>query len=214
MSFKKAGRPPEDRLARQREIYEAISPLLMRPGIQALSMRQVADAACLSIGGLYHYFPTKRDLALHGIQTETIDRLCQDFHQQFTHLASVNPRLYFAVFYRSLVEGILFMRPSAYAASELGVDVFAVVSKNIRAAEAEFAAIFRLLAPGLPEIQIQTLARAVRRFSLATLIDTSSTNEEIRKEFYLLIGGSLDKEGAFLENPTFSPDEISIQTGS
>ncbi len=201
MSLKKAGRPVEDRLARQREIYEAISPLLAEQGIRNLSMRQVADVTSLSIGGLYHYFPTKRDLALHGIQIETIDRLCQDFHQQFDHLASVNPRQYFDIFYRSLMECTLFMRPSAYAAWGLGVDVFAMVSANIEAAVAEFATALRPLAPNLSETHIQALARAVRRFSLATLIDTTSSNEEIRKEFYLLIGGVLDREGAILTIP-------------
>jgi AcrR family transcriptional regulator len=207
MSLKKVGRPAEDRLARQREIYEAISPLLREPGVRDLSMRQVADTACLSIGGLYHYFPTKHDLALHGIKTETISRLCQDFHQQNAHLASNNLRLYFNLFYQNLVKCILFMRPSAYAASELGVDVFEMVSKNIEAAAVEFATTLRLLAPTLPEAHIQTVARAIRRFSLGTLIDTTSTDEDIRKEFYLLIGGSLDKEGVFLDIPTFFPDE-------
>ena len=30
-------------------------------------MRQAAQAACLSVGGLYHYFPTKRDVFLAAI---------------------------------------------------------------------------------------------------------------------------------------------------
>jgi hypothetical protein len=32
MTFGKPGRPPEDRLARQREIYEAVVPLICRDG--------------------------------------------------------------------------------------------------------------------------------------------------------------------------------------
>ena len=62
MAFGKPGRPPEDRLARQREIYEAVIPLIYRDGARRLSMRDAASAACLSIGGLYHYFPNKREL--------------------------------------------------------------------------------------------------------------------------------------------------------
>ncbi|MBK9715090.1 MAG: TetR family transcriptional regulator [Kouleothrix sp.] len=32
--------------------------MIEREGVRRLSMRQAAAAACLSIGGLYHYFPT------------------------------------------------------------------------------------------------------------------------------------------------------------
>jgi AcrR family transcriptional regulator len=206
MPSKKVGRPAEDRLARQREIYEAVSPLLRESGIHSLSMQQIADAACLSIGGLYHYFPTKHDLALHGIKVETIDRLCQDFHQNTADIAITNPQQYFHLFYQHLIDCILFMRPSAYVATILGVDVFERISRNIDTAVVEFAATLRLLAPTLPEAHIQTLARAIRRFSLASLVDTTSTNDDIHKEFYLLIGGALDKQGTFMD-ATISPLE-------
>ena len=36
MAFGKPGRPPEDRLARQREIYEAVTPLIYRDGARRL----------------------------------------------------------------------------------------------------------------------------------------------------------------------------------
>src|SRR5436305_196848 len=51
--FGKPGRPPEDRLGRQYEIYQAVTPLLLAVGARRLSMRDAADAACMSIGGLY-----------------------------------------------------------------------------------------------------------------------------------------------------------------
>lgn len=208
MSFKKLGRPPEDRVARQGEIYQSVSPLIMEQGVQALSMRQAADISCLSIGGLYHYFPTKRDLVLHGLHVETLQRLCQDFHQHSSHLISVNLRQYFDVFYRYLIESILFLRPSALAIVELEADAFTQLYQTLDTVMVEFVETFRLLAPTLPDAHIQTLARAVRRFCLATLIDATSTQEELRREFYLLIGGSLDREGAFLEIPPFLPGNI------
>ena len=208
MSFKKLGRPPEDRLARKGEIYQIVSPLILEQGVQALSMRQAADIACLSVGGLYHYFPTKRDLVMHGLQVETLYRLCQDFHQQSSHLISVNLRQYFDVFYKYLIESILFLRPSALATVELETDAFARLYQTLDTVMVEFTKTLRLLAPTLPDVHIQTLARAVRRFCMATLIDATSTQEEIRSEFYLLIGGSLDREGTFLEVPPFSPDNI------
>ncbi len=203
MSFKKLGRPPEDRLARQGEIYQSVSPLILEQGVQALSMRQAADISCLSIGGLYHYFPTKRDLVLHGLQVETLSRLCQDFHQHSFHLISINLRQFFDFFYHYLINSILFLRPSALATIELETDAFARLYQTLDIVMVEFIKTFRLLAPTLPDVHVQTLARAVRRFCLATLIDATSTQEELRREFYLLIGGSLDREGTFLEVSPF-----------
>jgi len=64
---RKPGRPPEDRLKRQHEIFLAVAPLIERYGARRLTLRQAARAAHLSLGGLYHYFPTKRDLVLHAL---------------------------------------------------------------------------------------------------------------------------------------------------
>ncbi|MBK9715083.1 MAG: helix-turn-helix transcriptional regulator [Kouleothrix sp.] len=75
MLFGKRGRPPEDRLARQREIYTAVAPLIEREGVRRLSMRQAAAAACLSIGGLYHYFPTKRELVLWTVSRSHLEEV-------------------------------------------------------------------------------------------------------------------------------------------
>ena len=191
MSLRKLGRRPEDRLLRQREIYQAVSPLILKQGVRALSMQEAADVACLSIGGLYHYFPTKHELVLHGIQAETLQRFCQDFHQQFTDPVHVNPQQHFDAFYSYLIEATLLMRPSVYAATELRVDVFAIVSKSMEVLIAEFIDNLRLLNSTLLEDRLNTLARAVRSFLLAAVVDTSSTNEELHDGFYLLIGGYL-----------------------
>ena len=75
----KPGRPPEDRLKRQHEIFLAVAPLIERHGAKRLTMRQAARAAHLSLGGLYHYFPTKGDLVLHALKPEAVARLCAEF---------------------------------------------------------------------------------------------------------------------------------------
>jgi len=82
MMFGKVGRPTEDRFARKLEIFEAVAPLILTVGARRLSMRQAAHAACLSVGGLYHYFPTKRELLLYTLQPDTLDRRCQDFQRE------------------------------------------------------------------------------------------------------------------------------------
>jgi len=122
--FGKRGRPPEDRLVRQREIYTAVAPLIVQDGARRLSMRQAAQAACLSIGGLYHYFPTKRELVLHGLCPEALLKLCQDFHAQFGHLAEMDPRRYIDEGIEVVVEQVRFCRPAIHAALELGTESF------------------------------------------------------------------------------------------
>jgi DNA-binding transcriptional regulator YbjK len=87
----KPGRPPEDRLKRQHEIYLAVAPLIERHGAKRLTMRQAARAAHLSLGGLYHYFPTKRDLVLHALKPEAVARVCAEFHGRHADLARTDP---------------------------------------------------------------------------------------------------------------------------
>ena len=123
MAFGKKGRPAEDRLARQREIYTAVAPLIEREGARRLSMRQAAAAACLSIGGLYHYFPTKRELVLHGLCREAILRRCEDFHAQFEHLVEADPQQYIKEGIDLIVSHVGFCRPALHAAARRAMAV-------------------------------------------------------------------------------------------
>jgi AcrR family transcriptional regulator len=117
MPFGKPGRPPLDRLAEQQRIYEATTPLLQASGVRGLSMRAVADAACLSVGGLYHYFPNKRALVLHGLRPEARDRLCRDFRARIADApAAAGLDAYLDLSVRLLA----FVRPAVQAALELG----------------------------------------------------------------------------------------------
>ena len=75
------GRPAEDHLQRQREIYEAAGPLILARGRAHLSMQQIARAAHASVGSLYYYFPSKRDLVLCGLRTEVLAHRCAAFHR-------------------------------------------------------------------------------------------------------------------------------------
>ena len=53
------GRPP--RLNRDRALHTALD-LLDRSGLDALTMRRLADALDVRAGALYRYFATKQDL--------------------------------------------------------------------------------------------------------------------------------------------------------
>jgi AcrR family transcriptional regulator len=107
----KPGRPPEDRLKRQHEIFLAVAPLIERHGAKRLTMRQAAWAAHLSLGGLYHYFPTKRDLVLHALKPEAVARVCADFHGRHADLERTDPGRYVQADVDYMARQCFFIRP-------------------------------------------------------------------------------------------------------
>jgi AcrR family transcriptional regulator len=196
MAFGKKGRPPEDRLARQREIYRAVAPLILRDGARALSMRQAAHAACLSVGGLYHYFPTKRDLVLHGLCPEALLRVCQDFHARYGHLSDGDPRRYLDEGIGVIVEHVSLCRPAIHAALELGTDAFwGVIDTLLTNSTFDFEVHLRRLYPAVSEQDLQQWGRAIRRAICAALLDKSVTPDELRDELRLLVDGHVSRRG-------------------
>lgn len=194
--FGKRGRPPEDRLLRQQEIYGAVAPVIVRDGVRQLSMRQAASLACLSIGGLYHYFPTKRDLVLHGLSLEAVLRHCQDFHDQFGELAERDPDRYIREGFDFLVTFVSFCRPAIYAALELGTDSFwEVINIVLTGTILDFEAVLRRLVPRISEEDLQLCGRAVRRSLCAALLDKTVAPHELRDELRVLMDGYVSRSG-------------------
>lgn len=196
MAFGKKGRPPEDRLARQAAIFQAIAPLILRDGAKALSMRQAAHAACLSIGGLYHYFPTKRDLVLHGLCPEALLRVCEDFHARSGHLSGTDPQRYLAEGIEVLVRHVGLCRPAIHAALELGTDAFwGVIDTLLTNSVLDFEVHLRQLYPTASAQDLRRCGRAIRRATCAALLDKSITPDELRDELCLLVNGPVSRTG-------------------
>lgn len=194
MPFGKKGRPPEDRLARQREIYNAVAPLILQVGARRLSMHQAAQAACLSIGGLYHYFPTKRDLVLHGLCPEALLRYCQDFHAQFGYLTAVDPQRYMDEGINLVVAHMSFCRPAMHAALELGTTAFSeVIETLLTSTVLDFEVNLRRVVPTASEQELQQCGRAIRRTIYAALLDKALRPDELRDELHLLINGYVQR---------------------
>ena len=82
-------------------------------------MREAARTACISIGGLYHYFPTKRDLLLYGLDTDARDRLCVEFREAVATFASWRPDDAIDAYLRHSREMLAFVRPSREQRSNL-----------------------------------------------------------------------------------------------
>jgi AcrR family transcriptional regulator len=200
MAFGKPGRPPEDRLARQAEICAAVGPLILERGVSRLSMREAAHAACLSIGGLYHYFPTKRDMALHPLQTEALLRTCRDFHAAYGHWAEHDPARYLAAYLDFLAGTAGFLRPAVWAALELGVAELQeglALGFGMPAIYAEFLELLSRALPDADRRDVPGLANAVRRAVIGALLEKNTTEAALRAELAALLAG----HGAVQEYP-------------
>lgn len=188
--FGKPGRPPEDRLLRQREIYLSVAPLIEQTGAKQLTMRQAAAAAHMSVGGLYHYFPSKRDLVLHGLNSEASERVCMDFLAQHRHLEADAPAAYLEAHLNFMVYKMTsFMRPALLAALELGVDpvmdsIEAAVDRGLEGFVGPLRAVF----PDRDAAEIRGLGRAMRRMFIASLLDRSITPTQLRDELMVISG--------------------------
>ncbi|MFN8379554.1 MAG: TetR/AcrR family transcriptional regulator [Anaerolineae bacterium] len=192
MAFGKPGRPSDDPLARQHEIYVAVSPLILTIGARRLSMRQAAQAACLSVGGLYHHFATKQELVLHGIQPATITRCCMDFHAGAAELARSNPPAYLERSLDFLTDMVGFIRPSVCAALELRLYTLeATLAPTLAAANEEFAVSFRVAVPAAADADVAQVGRSLHRALVAALFDRSITQAELRGELTALLNGYL-----------------------
>ncbi len=194
MAFGKKGRPAEDRLARQREIYTAVAPLIEREGARRLSMRQAAAAACLSIGGLYHYFPTKRELVLHGLCREAILRRCEDFHAQFEHLVEADPQQYIKEGIDLIVSHVGFCRPALHAALELGAESFwEVIETLLTGTEQAFEVNLQRQLPDASDQEVQRCGRAINRALCAALLDKRISPDELRDELRIIFDGYVSR---------------------
>lgn len=181
MTFGKPGRPPEDRLARQREIFEAVAPRILAVGARKLSMRDAAGAAHLSVGGLYHYFPTKRDLLLHGLSHQARRRMFMETRAILRQSASLGaPELVDLYIERTLTLW-RFVHPSVQVALELGYDEFqGRMDAGFAASPAEFAEVLRMVTGEQERERLVALVRAVQRLTLGTVVARDFDAEPVR----------------------------------
>jgi len=190
MSFGKPGRPPEDKLARQREIYEAVAPLILEVGARRLSMRDAARAAHMSVGGLYHYFPTKRDLVLHSLEWEARHRLCREYREQLFSLSGWNANAHIEVYLDLSIRMFAFMRPSVQAALELDAEELQeALDAGLAANVGELVESLRLVSPEATELGLEKLARTIRRVVLGALVDQHADLDETREQLRAIVEG-------------------------
>lgn len=191
MTFGKPGRPPEDRLARQREIYTAVAPLILTYGARGFTMREAAHAASLSVGGLYHYFRTKRDLVLHGLAYDSRRRLHLEGRDALQRLGRLDCEARLHAYIEHTLTMWAFVHPSAQAALQLGHDEFlARLEEGFAASDDELANLLRLAVPDASGEQLPELVRAIRRLALGTVVEQHFDCEATRATLQAILNGA------------------------
>jgi AcrR family transcriptional regulator len=66
--------------ARRRELFALAAPLFARLGYREVTLKELATACHLSPASLYHYFPSKLDLALYPFTVE--GQRCDEFESR------------------------------------------------------------------------------------------------------------------------------------
>jgi AcrR family transcriptional regulator len=144
----------------------------------------------MSVGGLYHYFPTKRDLVLHGLREDARDRLCREYRERIADLSGWSAERYVEAYLDFAIGMFAFVRPAVRAALEFGVEEFQCqLDAGLTAHVEELAESLRQVAPGILERDLEKLARALRRVALGALVDRHAALEETREQLRTLIEG-------------------------
>lgn len=174
-------------------MYAAVSPLAMERGARRLTLRQAAGAACLSVGGLYHYFPTKRALLLHGLDPRAMARLCTDLQASLGRLPASDPEKLIDSYIDRHIQEAFFVRPAIHAALEFGVHSFwESVDSGLSAGLGEFAALLRRVVPEMDEERATLASKAIRRALVAAVMDRTATPDELRRDLRAIIDGYSD----------------------
>ncbi|OZE24632.1 hypothetical protein CH262_13500 [Rhodococcus sp. 05-2255-1e] len=90
--YKRAMPRVVDPAERRQKIFEAVFDVVVRSGIEQVTLRAVADAAGLAIGSVRHYFPS-RDELIGAASNEIIDRVSARIESHRERLSDSADRL-------------------------------------------------------------------------------------------------------------------------
>jgi AcrR family transcriptional regulator len=171
--FEKPGRPRNDHVRERLRIYRAARPLIVERGVRGTTLKAVARIACISPGGIYHYFTSKTHLVLYGLNPEGLSRACTeeaaDLHEE---LAGADPdvREVVRLYVEKNVRMLEFVRPALQAAIELGrPELKRRLSASLKEDADALVAALAGLATG--PINCEEAAEAIRRTILGLAVD-------------------------------------------
>lgn len=187
--FGKPGRPANDPVRERLRIYRAAGPLILESGVRGTTIKSVARAAWLSPGGIYHYFGSKRQLVLYGLEPEALSRACSDSTRELMEAVSStsppDPAHLVDLYVEKNVRMLEFVRPALQAAIELGrSEMRTRLSDAVRRDSDWLVSALRTIHPGLE--MADDSADAIRRTILGLALDDSLPPSESRRQLLWL----------------------------
>lgn len=190
---KNRGRPSEDRFARRSEIYNRVAPLVLERGAQALTMRELARAALMSPGGLYHYFSSKRELLFFPLLPDTCQEQYERFQARWGRLRQEDPRRYLDEFLREIASSALQIRPAVVAAVEIGAgELWHTMQQSMQVEMSDLLEVVGQV-HDIGSEQLVALARQIRRTVMGAMFDPDITPGELRNQLDALIAGTVPR---------------------
>ena len=185
MRFGKLGRPPNDAIRERLRIYRAAGPLILARGVRGTTIKAVAHAACLSPGGIYHYFASKHRLVLYGLEPEALSTACKDEAAELSGALAGDTRAdvtqVIALYVEKSVRMLGFVRPALHAAIELGrPELRRHLSAGLRE-DADFL-VSALGSLAVSPAGAGEAAGAIRRATLGLAMDEGVTPDEARRQ--------------------------------
>lgn len=194
MSFEKPGRPANDPAQERLRIYAAILPVSRTHGARA-RMSALAEAAHMSVGGIYHYFDSKRNLMLHGLDPEALALACGTFHGAVLEAADDGPEAVAAAYVDKSVYMFRLIQPAALAAVEMGIgEMRTQLEKSLHRDADGLIQVLATVAPDLADGSRSDLATAIRRTLLALSLDADATEDDVRQQLTALLRGFIAAE--------------------
>jgi AcrR family transcriptional regulator len=152
----------EEPFARRRELFLRAAPVFRKRGYQGATLKELASACSLSIPGLYHYFPSKRALALFPLRS-----LYPELHGPEPQVGNGDPLLHLSQW----VEGAVAEMPNYLLALELAREVRLRPNEQ-RNADANLAAHIAILADLIRRAALHLSERAARELA-STMVNVA-----------------------------------------
>ena len=194
MSFEKPGRPPNNPAEERLRIYAAALSVIRKDGARA-NMNAIAKSAHMSVGGLYHYFDSKHDLLLHGLNPEALALACDTFHEAMLEAADQGPQAVASVYVDRSIFMFRLIQPAAMAALEMGIAEMKVQLESALHQDAD--SLIQVLVTVIPDLTEGTradLAAAIRRTLLALSLDPHATDNDVRRQLTAVLRGFIAAE--------------------
>lgn len=192
MSFEKPGRPRTDPAEERLRIYTAALPAIHKDGARA-RMDSLARLAHMSVGGVYHYFQTKRQLLLHGLSPEALGLACRTFHDAMLQAADDGPAEVTSAYVDKTIQMFRLIQPSATAALEMGiVEIRAQLASALRQDADGLIQVLAKVIPDLTEQSRVELATGIRRTLMALALDPQATEADVRRQLTAVLRGFVD----------------------